>query len=271
MITSSDFRTMRRTLTAIASGLCVMALAACSVPFTQNSTDDANSATGGNTAGGGTSTARVDETARKFAACLTSKGIEAQTTIAPGVKPNDTSAVKNAVEVRMIDKAGQPIAADESGMTVSSDDETQKMYANIMYTSIDYGKVWVMFKDSTALTGSPYESKRQDWADCEAANPTFAQPAQSSNPSNAFSEEDKQSVLQYAKDARDKGFDWVADPNGDEPTTIIIPKTVSEADFRRFLKECPTGNLPVTFGFEGTPDEYGYDYTKVMDEVYGVN
>ncbi|MBT1181233.1 hypothetical protein JS531_04445 [Bifidobacterium sp. CP2] len=267
MTTTSRFGNGRRTLAAIASGLCIMALVACSAPFTRNG---ANDATDGSTAGGASMT-RVDETARKFAACLTSKGIEAQTTIAPGVKPNDTSAIRNAVEVRMIDKTGQPIAADDSGMTVTADDDTQKMYANIMYTSIDYGKVWVMFKDSTALTGSPYESKRQAWADCETANPSFAQPAQTTDPGDAFSEEDKQAALRYAKDARAKGFDWVADPLGDEPTTIIIPATVSEADFRRLLKECPTGDLPVTFGFEGTPEEYGYDYTKVMDEAYGVN
>ncbi|PWG66923.1 hypothetical protein [Bifidobacterium callitrichidarum] len=265
----------RRTLAAvIASGLCLTALAGCSMPFTNQATDTGDS---GTTTGSGSNTTdnlTTDVNAKKFVSCLTGKGFEAQAAAAPGVPDQNgkmtTPTTKNMVMLRMLDANGQPVESGNDGMSVSTDSTTQQMYANAMFTSIDYGTVWVAFKDSTALAGSPYESKRQDYADCEAENPNFAQPAQDLNQTPSYSDADKQAALDYAKKARSKGFSWVADPAGDEPTTILIPKTVGEDELRRFFKECPVGDARITFGFDGTAEDFGYDYTKVMDEAMGV-
>ncbi|KAB8289441.1 Uridine kinase [Bifidobacterium ramosum] len=256
-----------RTLTiAIASTLTLSALAGCSTPFTTNGGNQSNAvASGGDTA---TST---DTNVRKFIACLTDKGIEAQAAAAPDMSGStDTSkapTVKNAVELRMIDAAGNPVkvGGDSNGMTVDSD--AQQLYAGATFTTVEDDKVWVMFKDATALAGSPYASKQQDYAACQAQVPDFTQPVQDENVQPAVSDAQKQAALDFAKKAREKGYSWVADPDGDNPTTIMIPKTVSEEEFRRFLKDCPVGDSGVSFGFDGTPQEFGYDYTQVMRDA----
>ncbi|KAB7788331.1 hypothetical protein [Bifidobacterium cebidarum] len=262
---------LRRTLAAAsASAACLIALAGCSMPFINQAADT----NGTGNAASSTDNLATDASAKQFVSCLTDKGFEAQAAAMPGMPGSSgkskTPTTKNMVMLRMLDSNGQPVKADDNGMSVSTDSATQQMYANSMFTSIDYGTVWVAFKDSAALAGSPYESKRQDYADCEAKNPNFAQPAQDLSQTPTYSDEDKQAALDFAKNARSKGFSWVADPTGNEPTTILVPKTVSEDELRRFFKECPVRDAHITFGFDGTPDDFGYDYTKVMDEAMGV-
>ncbi|WP_094668373.1 hypothetical protein [Bifidobacterium myosotis] len=271
-------RAIRRTLAlTLASGLCMAALAGCSSPFAANGGDDTGvtgidaSANGG---GNATDALPTDATAKRFLSCLTGKGFDAQATAAPGVPDAEGKAKaatsKNMVMLRMIDASGQPVAAGDGGTSVSADAGTQSLYANAMLTFIDYGAVWVAFKDAAALAGSPYESKQQEYADCEAKNPDFTQPAQDlAAGAPTYSEEERQAALDYARKARAKGFGWVADPTGDEPTTILIPKTVGEEELRRFLKECPVGDARIAFGFDGATEEFGYDYMKVLDEATG--
>lgn len=261
---------LQRTLTIVsASALCLIALAGCSMPFTNQATGTSD--TGSNSAFA--NTLATDANAKKFVSCLTGKGFDAQAAAAPRVPDSSgkakTPTTKNMVMLRMLDASGQPVESDENGMSVNTDSAMQQMYANSMFTSIDYGTVWVAFKDSSALAGSPYESKQQDYAKCEAENPNFAQPAQELNQTPTYSDADKQAALDYAAKARKKGFSWVADPTGAEPTTILIPKTVSEEELRRFFKECPVGDARITFGFDGTTDDFGYDYTRIMDEAMG--
>lgn len=271
-------RAIRRTLAlTLASGLCMAALAGCSSPFAANGGDDTG-VTGIDTStnGGGNAADALptDATAKRFLSCLTGKGFDAQASAAPGIPDAEGKAKaatsKNMVMLRMIDASGQPVASGDGGTSVSAGADTQSLYANAMLTSIDYGTVWVAFKDATALAGSPYESKQQEYADCEAKNPDFTQPAQDFTAgAPTYSEEERQAALDYAKRARAKGFGWVADPAGDEPTTILIPKTVGEEELRRFLKECPVGDARIAFGFDGTAEEFGYDYMKVLDEATG--
>ncbi|MBT1171967.1 hypothetical protein JS528_01050 [Bifidobacterium sp. MA2] len=260
---------LRRILATLAAGLCLTALAGCTSPF---ATDTANGST--ETDDGDTTTLTTDATAKRFVACLTGKGLDAQAAAGPPTPDANgktkAPTVRNMVELRMIDRSGNPIQTSGDGMSVSTDDTTQKLYANAMYTSLEDNTVWVAFKDSTALAGTPYESKRADYADCEKTNPDFTQPAQNLTATGTtITEDDKRSALDYARKARAKGFTWVADPTGDEPTTIIIPKTVGENELKRFLNECPIGDAHIAYGFDGTPEEFGYDYTKTMSEVDG--
>ncbi|MBW3078761.1 hypothetical protein [Bifidobacterium simiiventris] len=251
---------------ALTSTLALSALAGCSTPLTANGGDPSNTAASGNDAAVST-----DANVKKFIACLTGKGFEAQAAAAPDMSgsadASKTPTVKNAVELRMIDKAGNPVpvGGDSNGMTVDSD--AQQLYTGATFTSVEDDKVWVMFADATALAGSPYESKQQDYAACQAQVPGFTQPVQGADMQPAVSDAQKQAALDFARKAREKGYGWVADPDGDNPTTIMIPKTVSEEEFRRFLKDCPVGETGVSFGFDGTPEEFGYDYTQVMRDA----
>ena len=258
---------------SITVALCITALSGCSSPFGMHNANNGVASNGSDTV---VDNLEVDTTAKKFLSCLTSKGFDAQVTAPIGMPDANGKAkqptVKNLVVLRMIDANGQPVESGDGGTSVSTDDTTQQMYMNSMLTAIENGTVYVAFKDSTTLTGSPYESKRQDYADCEAQVPSFAQPVQDiASNAPTYSEEDKQAALDYAKKAREKGFSWVADPTGSEPTNILIPKTVREEELRRFFKECPVGDAHISFGFDGTPEEFGYDYLKVMDEATGVS
>ena len=265
-------RPLTATTAAAISAAILLTLAACAGPASDTTTtgagDDAN-------ATDTTSNLPVDETARQFVACLAAKGLDARTDVGPGTPDASGKAkaptVRNMAELRMIDRSGNPITTDDTGTSISNDSATQQLYANAMFTSLDNGTVWVAFKDSTALAGTPYESKRADYADCEAKHPNFSQPAQDlASGQPTYSEEDKRAALDFARKARDKGFSWVADPSGDEPTTILIPRTVKADELKRFFRECPVGDAHISFGFDGTPEEFGYDYMKVMDEADGV-
>lgn len=266
-------RPLTATTAAIISAAILLTLVACAGPAS-----DATAAGAGDdtNAAGTTSSLPVAETARKFVACLTSKGLDARTDVGPGMPDASGKAkaptVRNMAELRMIDRAGNPVTTDSTGTSISTGSDTQQLYANAMLTALDYGTVWVAFKDSTALAGTPYESKQADYADCEAQHPNFTQPAQDlASGQPTYSEEDKRAALDFARKARGKGFSWVADPSGDEPTTILIPRTVTADELRRFFKECPVGDAHISFGFDGTPEEFGYDYMKVMDQANGVD
>ncbi|PST49812.1 hypothetical protein COO72_00860 [Bifidobacterium callitrichos] len=262
-------RPLTATTAAAISAAILLTLAACAGPASDTTTAGADT-----NATDTTSDLPVDETARKFVACLTSKGLDARTDVGPGAPDASGKAkaptVRNMAELRMIDRAGNPVTTDDTGTSISTGSDTQQLYANAMFTALDYGTVWVAFKDSTALAGTPYESKQADYADCEAKHPNFTQPAQDlASGQPTYSEEDKRAALDFARKARGKGFSWVADPSGDEPTTILIPRTVTADELRRFFRECPVGDARISFGFDGTPEEFGYDYMKVMDETDG--
>ena len=262
-------RPLTATTAAAISAAILLTLAACADPASDTTTTGADT-----NATDTTSDLPVDETARKFVACLTAKGLDARTDVGPGAPDASGKAkaptVRNMAELRMIDRTGNPVTTDDTGTSIGTDSATQQLYANAMFTALDYGTVWVAFKDSTELAGTPYESKQADYADCEAKHPNFTQPAQDlSSGQPAYSEEDKRAALDFARKARGKGFSWVADPSGDEPTTILIPRTVTADELRRFFKECPVGDARISFGFDGTPEEFGYDYMKVMDEADG--
>ncbi|WP_190972839.1 hypothetical protein [Bifidobacterium rousetti] len=267
-------RPLTLTTAAAVSATILLALAACAGPASDTATPGADTNTTDTT--DTTSDLPVDETARKFVACLTAKGLDARTDVGPGTPDASGKAkaptVRNMAELRMIDRTGNPVTTDDTGTSIGTDSATQQLYTNAMFTALDYGTVWVAFKDSTALAGTPYESKQADYADCEAKHPNFSQPAQDlASGQPTYSEEDKRAALDFARKARGKGFSWVADPSGDEPTTILIPRTVTAEELRRFFRECPVGDTRISFGFDGTPEEFGYDYMKVMDEADGVD
>lgn len=259
-MTADSTHRLRMGLSCAAAAACLFALAACSVPSAVTGrTDSGGSGSGAGAASGASS----DEAAKRFVACLVGKGLDART--APAVGAQGGQASGSAVELRMIDQSGNPVSSSGNTAGASSSSGSADPYANAAYVSMEDGANWVVFKDADSLAGSPYESKRKDYADCEAQNPDFSQPVPD-NGQPVIPEADKQAALDYAKAARDKGFSWVADPEAANPTTIMVPTTVSEDEFRRLLKELPNTSGVVSFGFIGDASDYGWDYNEVLKE-----
>lgn len=252
---------------ATVCGLCMVALAACSTPLT-GTIGDTTSTNAAKPNANGTEN-NVSDTAKRFVACLTEKGFDAQ--LSASVLDSSGHGTKDTAELRMLDASGNPVevGGDSDGASISSDSTSsfQQLYPAAVYTTVDDNGAWVTFQDSSGLAGTPYANKQADYAACEQVNPEFTQPVQGDTQQHQYSDIDKQAALNFAKQARAHGYDWVEDPASDTPTTIMIPKTVSESELRRFFKECPTGGANISFGFGGTPDEFGYDYTKVMEEM----
>ena len=260
----TDTTIPRRLGALTAAGLCLIGLTACS--STDTGRPDASGADA-------TTSASSGDAAREFTACLTGKGLDAH--LYASTLDASGNGAEDAVELRMIDASGNPIAVggDSDGASISSDSASSfdDLYPGASYTTITDDGAWVTFPDAEALAGSPYEASQQDYAACEAQVPAFSQPVQDAAGQRTWSDADKRSALDFARQARDKGFSWVQDPSADEPTTIMIPATVGENELRRFLEACPIADAAITVGFAGTPDEFGYDYTKVMEETSGAS
>ncbi|RSX56273.1 hypothetical protein [Bifidobacterium samirii] len=261
----TDTAIARRLTALTATGLCLIGLTACSTPAA-----DQPAASGGDDA---TTGASSGDAAREFTACLTGKGLDAR--LYASTLDASGNGVEDAVELRMLDASGNPVAVggDSDGASISSDSATSfdDLYPGAAYTVVTDDGAWVTFPNAQALAGSPYAASQQDYATCEAQVPAFSQPVQDAAGQQTWSDDDKRAALDFARQARDRGFSWVQDPTADAPTTIMIPDTVGEGELRRFLEACPMDDLNanVTLGFAGTPDEFGYDYTKVMDETSG--
>ncbi|KAB7788330.1 hypothetical protein F7D08_1071 [Bifidobacterium cebidarum] len=262
-------RRIAASLVVSAFGLAM--LAACSSPLTVNSGTDA--ATGDNT---GTSTGATDShdndgpeepsiEVKRFVSCLTSKGFDARS----------VGWDNNQVGVVELDAAGNPAPSEirylEDGTEEHYHATPPELYPHVKssggignsITKEDWN--YVIFRTAADMAGSPYASKQSDYAACEAAVPDFSQSTLSAEDKDAnASEEDKASVLQYAQDARAKGFSWIADPSGEHPLTIVIPNTVPEEDVRRFFKECPANDTPVIFAWNG---DYPYDTFAVQQAM----
>lgn len=181
-----------------------------------------------------------EQAARRFVSCLTDQGITARTE-----DSSDTYVIagkqyspKDLVSVRMLDATGAPANGD-------NDSVTSALYPDVdSISSDDNGQAWVAFKDSSQMEGTPYASKQQAYADCEAKNPDFEQPLTGTFGHQEWPEESIRASLEFAKSCRAKGFDWLPDPPKDTPG-ITIPDGVSDEQFLRFLKECPADDLPI--------------------------
>lgn len=188
----------------------------------------------------------AEKRAKQFAACLTESGIESDIK-----SDNDTYIVagqqyspKTLVIVRMLDSAGNPVSAENA-------DKTRALYPGLYYTHYgDYGDIWIYFKDSTRMMGTPYAGKQAAYQACERKNPQFEQADLSTWGVTEYPEEAWQASLKYARQCRAKGFSWVKDPvrgKGDKPGEgpgVFIPNGISDEELRRWLKECPVDGLP---------------------------
>ncbi|PST49814.1 hypothetical protein COO72_00870 [Bifidobacterium callitrichos] len=202
---------------------------------------------------------------RRFAACLVSKGFDARIV----GERNDQVALLE------IDAAGNPkqprLIPGDDGVITQDWTTDPALYPNIMSTGILSNGItgddfpYIIARDSADPAGSPYAAKQQDYAACERADPDFTQGVQrlTADDENA-SQTDRNAVLAFARAARARGFDWVADPSGDHPLSIVIPADVPEHDVRRFLRECDPGDAPVTYSWHG---DYPYDIHSVQQEL----
>lgn len=272
---------------------CLIGLAACSSPATTadedthskpaggaiaETTTDTSDDTNDSAAGPATnlSTAELETIAKRFTACLVGKGFDAKVTPSYALLPIGSTAEtapQTTVVVRRLGADGNPIILGP-GVEISGDSDP--LYPDIMYgiVSADEG-AWVGFKNSKALAGSIYADKQADYAACEQENPDFAQPNYSANntsgggASAAGSDADaQQTLIDFARQARKDGFDWMADPAPGEATSVEIPSDVSYEELRRFYDTYSGDKWPshdgIPFGTFCTGECTAYN--RLLDE-----
>ncbi|MBW3079917.1 hypothetical protein [Bifidobacterium saguinibicoloris] len=258
-----------RMIAGVAACLMVPGLpGGCSAPFTHDARSSAGSTSDGAMQAGADETRETypaSTLTKQFTACLVAKGFDARI----------TGERNNQVALLEIDAAGNPVqpkvTAGDDGVTNRDWTGDPNLYPNITSSGVNSNTVtgddfpYIIAQNSGQLAGSPYASKQADYAACEARYSSFSQGVTTYTADDVdASAEDKAAVLEFARDARDKGFDWVADPVGDEPLHIVIPNTVPESDVRRFFEECPTDDVPVIFSWIG---DYPYDINAVQQST----
>lgn len=258
----------RRIIASALAAACLLGAAACSTkPDTDMAGTGATGATGAG-AGAGISdaakaeNARLEDTAKRFVACLTDKGIDAKTVESYSIATSSMPAKdipKSTVVVRRLDQSG-----DTAGTDTTDENGTDSLYPNVRLRATDDDGLWIGFTTSAELAGTPYAAKQQDYAACEQANPDFAQPpfsgSQHADPEVALAE------LNFARKARAAGFDWYPDPdptNTGTHASVIIPETTSKEEFRRFLRTYKGDDWPT---YNGVP--FGITWSENLDDVY---
>lgn len=254
----------RRIIASALAAACLLGAAACS---TKPDADAAGTGATG-TAGTGISdaakaeNARLEDTAKRFVACLTDKGIDAKTVESYSIATSSMPAKdipKSTVVVRRLDQSG-----NTAGTDTTDENGTDSLYPNVRLHATDDDGLWIGFTTSAELTGTPYAAKQQDYAACEQANPDFAQPpfsgSRHADPEVALAE------LNFARKARAAGFDWYPDPdptNTGTHASVIIPETTSKEEFRRFLRTYKGDDWPT---YNGVP--FGITWSENLNDVY---
>ena len=287
-------RPFRTLLTVAAAVTCLIGLAACSA--TSAGDDGADSRAAGGSASGtdvstqsGTSSDGTDATgpatnyttpeletiAKRFTACLVEKGFDAKVVKSSALASTGSSepAPKTTVVVRRLGADGTPIIPGP-GTEISGDSDP--LYPDVIYTIVSPQEgAWVGFRNSKALAGSIYADKQADYAACEQANPDFAQPnyakagGTASGSSGGTTDSDAQQILiDFARQARADGFDWMADPAPGEDKIVEIPSDVSYQELRRFFDTYSGDKWPthdgIPFGVGCTGECEAYQ--RISDE-----
>lgn len=114
------------------------------------------------------------------------------------------------------------------------------------------GKAWVAYDSSRDLNEDP--DLQDIYRQCEEKIPGFTQPQFSpeSNPEfAAFQEQAQKDGLEFAKCARDEGFDWVEDP---QDGALFVGENVTEDELRGALKACFKPDYAFGWGSGGNID-----------------
>lgn len=205
-----------------------------------------------------------DPVAKRFVACLVSKGIDARVVGGDNVGLRWVDAAGNPAQEELVDGPdGEPV------MSMVADPE---LYPNVaVFGGVGYADGtdfdYVQVIDASGLAGSPYDDKQDEYAACERENPDFSQ-SPGINPADKqkdVSAEDKQAVLDYARRARELGFTWVADPTAEQPLSIVFTPDVPREEIKRLLTECPVEGTPVYTSFNG---DFPYSVGELLEEVH---
>ncbi|PST46540.1 hypothetical protein CPA40_05675 [Bifidobacterium callitrichos] len=252
-------RATRRIIASALAVACLLGAAACS---TKPDADAAGTTDTGISDAAKAENARLEDTAKRFVACLTDKGIDAKTVESYSIATSSMPAKdipKSTVVVRRLDQSG-----NMAGTDATDENGTDSLYPNVRLRATDDDGLWIGFTTSAELAGTPYAAKQQDYAACEQANPDFAQPpfsgSQHADPEVALAE------LNFARKARAAGFDWYPDPdptNTGTHASVIIPETTSKEEFRRFLRTYKGDDWPT---YNGAP--FGITWSENLNDVY---
>lgn len=175
--------------------------------------------------------------AGRFAACLAAAGIAAK-------------AVDPGYVVVRVAGPGQDDAPDRVGV-------------GALLTMSDEEGTWVAPPDAEFFENDA--GTREAYAGCEKEHPDFAQPDASAPGATDDGAQALAEALGFARCARDAGFAWVADPDQDHGSSIVLPQSVSESEFRALLTACPPADYPGGLGWSVAGD-LSFDWVAVLDE-----
>jgi hypothetical protein len=153
-----------------------------------------------------------------FLACLMKADVES--------KINDSGQVLVMTAPRSGDDAGVSIGSGDPGVLGLEQDEA--------------GNTWVIATDAAYFEDDP--DTRDAYADCQSEHPGFVQPdADPSAIDPAFEAERKaqeEAALEFAQCARDNGHAEIEDPDFSRTNALVLPSSLTEAEFRALLERC---------------------------------
>ncbi|BCJ64930.1 hypothetical protein [Polymorphospora rubra] len=177
------------------------------------------------------------DTASRFAACLETAGEEAR-----------VNAAGQVLVKTLADRAGGPVDFDGAIVAVEADEA---------------GNPWIAATDPSAFAGDP--SLRATYERCLTEHPDFTQP-QTPRKATDGGTDRQEPALAFADCGRRQGHAWVTDPDPANGDAIVLPDTVTEAEFRSLLQACHNPTHGVAFI---ASDAIGFDWAAVIDEVTG--
>lgn len=212
--------------------------------------------------------ASLETIAKRFVVCLTDKGIDARLgdTLSLSMDGTSDPLPQTTVLLRMLGADGNPVGVDADGL--ETDTSASALYPGVSYSKTDTSGSWIAVADSSGLAGTPYAGKQGDYSTCEQTNPDFAQPPLSGDASRPKPNPDMQrNMLEFARKARAKGFDWMKDPEPDDmANAITVPDDLSAEEFRRFLTEFPPSVWPDSISGIMIPSSRG-DLSAIRNEA----
>lgn len=194
-----------------------------------------------------------DGTAVRFVACLTAGGVSA--------KISDSATAGDQGLVVVEDPSAQ--LETESG---SVDSGVSSGEPPLAILGEGDGSTWVAAQSAQYFTHAPQTQKV--YADCEADFPSFSQSVGQAGDDPELQKQlalQAEHGLQFARCARDAGFEWVGDPAGESGTTqaIELPTDVNQEEFTSALETCMTSDLNVVWSVPGEPS---FDWQKVLQD-----
>ncbi len=202
-------------------------------------------------------TGPTSEVIAAFAACLTSKGVNALI--------SESGQVMVHHGVQGSEKPGEP--TDVTDSQISDPDSGDNTVTSVMIG--EEGQIWSAPSSAEVLKNTPdvYDA----YAACQAAHPDFTQPEVVVDPGFEDEIEDSiqreaEALLEFTQCARAEGFTTIADPGPIAINSLMVPGDMTEAEFRAMFEACYDPDTG--FAIDASA-EMGWDPIDIVDEFHG--